>query len=183
VSNFGELISLEAYRKRKASTGSAPTALARPPLPVNFLGDHRLAFLAASEQDGARALCLLLNGRPVSAGLHHISSLFFRAYAQSEALSRFRFIHEHLTPEAPSERTVHTESVLFFRSVVETFYREHAKEVHGESVGRFSVADDIKLMLEHFSALGYEHRYNAILNTYSASLRKNGVNAQRLVIR
>jgi hypothetical protein len=36
------------------------------------------------------------------------------------------------------------------------------------------VADDIRLMLEHFSALGYEGRYNAILDTYSASLRKKG---------
>lgn len=185
MSNFGGLISLEAYRKRKSSTDSAQGALARPPRPVpaNFLRDHRLAFLAASEQDGARALCLLLNHRPVSAGLHHVSSLFFRSYAEGEAIRRFTFIHEHLRAQTSTERTVHSESILFFRGIVEAFYRDHSKEVHGESAGRFSVADDIRLMLEHFSVLGYERRYNEVLDTYSASLRKNGVAAKRLVTR
>jgi hypothetical protein len=185
---FGRLISLDAYRKRKAPATSAQVALARfepnrPSFSENFLQDHRLAFLASSEHHGARALCLLLNGRTVAAGSHHFSAILFRYYAESDAIGRFCFIHEHLQADKTAEHTVHRQTLTAFRAVCEAFYRECSKEVSGPNSGCFSITDDVASVLEYFHELGYERRYNTMLETYDAGLRLNEPQRSRQSIR
>jgi hypothetical protein len=188
VHPFERLISLDAYRHRKTSAASASVALSRledlrPSLPANFIQDHRLAFLSSSEHHSARALCLLLNNRPLPAALHHLSALLFRTYAESAAISRLRFIWAHLGDKHSQPQTVHVNSTLFFRAAIEAFYHEHSREVQGEAAGRYSVVDNAGSIVELFFSLGHEQRYNAVLETYNASLRSCDEENQQLVER
>lgn len=182
------LISLDAYRRRKTAAASATVAMSRleglrPALPSSFLQDHRLAFLAAAEHHSARALCLLLNNRPVPAALHHVSALLFRNYAQSDAIARLQFIWAHLNDAGSRKQTVHMNTTVFFRAIIEAFYQEHSKEVQGDTAGHFSVVDSAGNIVELFFKLGYERRYNAILESYNASLYRSDEEDQYLVER
>jgi hypothetical protein len=185
---FGRLISLETYRRRKIPTDSARSALARleperPAYPASFFQDHRLAFLASAERHGTRALSLLLSGRPISAGMHHLISLLFRHYAESDELANFNFIHEHMSTEMPEQYSVHTQTLVFFRAVGEAFYCEHSCEILGAKSGRFSVVDDFSVILDHFRMLGYERQYNAMLEAYDSSLQRNDSLLQGQILR
>ena len=112
-----------------------------------------------------------------------MSALLFRNYAHSDAMARLRFIWAHLDAKIPTQHTVHMNTTIFFRAMVEAFYREHSKEVQSDDTGRFGVTDAAGSIVELFYTLGYEHRYNAILETYNASLARSDENGQHLLER
>ena len=169
----GRVVSLDVYRERRGLRGSlvVPPPTGRRPLTHAAYEDHRIAFLCAARVHERRALTLLLNGRADQAALHHLSALLFRVYAAPAAIRRLGLIDlGDQVPAAP--HAVHRNATLFFRAIVEAFFREHAVEAAAGKPERVSVTDDIDAVVAAFRHFGFEQRYNAVVAAFNAQLQR-----------